>query len=305
MQINADDGVLKTTANLVFGGKNIKFWLIYMLFGSCLFYFVLSITSLKRQRWFNGFTNLFLFISLGSICLFALLVSKCHINFWIFDLIYPGRETFQRYFLTVVNMLAMLFCFFALRRAVSLKGSFWGAKTGSESYIEIVYMASMIAPVLAFFFHYFSGRLSFESFGDYLTFQFSAMWFGHGFWAFLMGWTTFLYMLLIVLYALYLLFHSLLHPTSWLWFILLPAICVLVFISIYFSLLQLEEIIMTTLIPVAFLILGIIQSGLNRVEWVHTHDIQDKWGVTIGRGYTAKHRVGKKYTHEPDRVEPL
>jgi membrane protein len=303
LRFNPEEGTLKSIASLSYGGKNIKMWLIYVLFGSCLLYFIFSLTVLKYLRWFNIFTNLFLLVSLGCIVLFGLLVAKCYINFWIFDMVYPGKETFERYFLTVVNMSGMLFCLFAIRQAISLKGSVWNARTGGDALVEIIYMLSMLAPVLAFIFRYFSGRLVFDSFSDYLSFQFSAMWFNHGFWAFLMGWTTFLYMLMMVIYTLYLLVFSIFAPSAWLWSIVLPATCVLVFGFIYFSLLQLEDVIMTALLPVGFMVFGIFQSGLNRVEWVHTHDVKDKYGQTIGRGLTAKPNV--KSSHRPDRLEPF
>ena len=58
---------------------------------------------------------------------------------------------------------------------------------------------------------------------------------------------------------------------------------------------------MTTLLPVALMILGIFNSGLNRVEWIHTHDVKDKYGQTVGRGYTAKPNVGK--SNRPDRTD--
>jgi hypothetical protein len=303
IRINASGGLLKSISLLHWGGKNIKFWLIYILFGSCLLYFILSLTALRYLRWFNAFTNLFLFISLGSIILFGTLAAKSYINFWIFDIVFPGRKTFYRYFLTVVNMFAMLFCFFAIRRGISMKGSFWSAKTGGESFVEIIYMVSMIAPVAAFFFRFFSGRLSFDSFPEYLSFQFASMWYGNGFWAFLMGWTTFLYMLLIAGYTVYLLLKSSLHPGAWLWAAVLPFASVLVFLCIYFSLLKLEDVIMTTLVPTAIMIAGIFHSGRNPVQWVHTHDIQNSYGQTVGRGYTAKPNVNK--SHRPDRIDPL
>jgi hypothetical protein len=88
---------------------------------------------------------------------------------------------------------------------------------------------------------------------------------------------------------------------AWLWAILLPGACVIVFLSIWFSLLKLEDVIMTTLLPVAFMICGVFHSGLKRVEWVHTHDVQDHHGQTVGRGYTARPNVGK--THRPDRID--
>lgn len=161
------------------------------------------------MRWFNVFTNLFLLVALGCIVLFGLLVAKCYVNFWVFDMVFPGKETFERYFLTVVNMFAMLFCLFAIRQAISLKGSVWNARTGGEALVEVVYMLSMLAPVLAF------------------------------------G--------------------------------------------------------LTVLLPVGFMVFGIFQSGLNRIEWVHTHDVKDKYGQTIGRGFTARPNVGK--SHRPDRID--
>lgn len=303
LRFNTEEGTLKSIASLGYDGKNIKYWLIYILFGSSLLYFILSWTVVRHMRWFNVFTNLYLLVALGCIVLFGLLVAKCYVNFWVFDMVFPGKETFERYFLTVVNMFAMLFCLFAIRQAISLKGSVWNARTGGEALVEVVYMLSMLAPVLAFLFRYFSGRLVFESFSDYMSFQFSAMWYGHGFWAFLMGWTTFLYMLMMALYTIYLLVYSIFTPSAWLWSIVLPAICVLAFGYIYFSLLQLEDVIMTALLPVGFMVFGIFQSGLNRIEWVHTHNVKDKYGQTIGRGFTAGPNVGK--SHRPDRIDPF
>ena len=102
--------LLYTSASLGYDGKNIKYWLIYILFGSSLLYFILSWTVVRHMRWFNVFTNLYLLVALGCIVLFGLLVAKCYVNFWVFDMVFPGKETFERYFLTVVNMFAMLFC---------------------------------------------------------------------------------------------------------------------------------------------------------------------------------------------------
>jgi hypothetical protein len=295
-------GVLKSISSWHLGGKNIKYWLIWILFWGSLFYFIISF-FFDYQLWFRIFTNIYLFTSLGCLILFGALAAKSYINFWVFDIVYPGREQFSDYFYTTVNLCAMFLCFFAIREAISLKGSLWTARTGSGSFVGFVYKTSMIAPIVMFFLCAFSKRLFFESFSDYLTFQFAAMWFEYGFWEFLMGWTTFLYMALIAVHTLYMLLFSFNSFNAFLWAIILPASCVIICLCIYFSLLKLTTALMTTIIPSAIFVWGIFVSGRNPIEWVHTHDIKDKAGHTVGHGFTAKPNVGK--SHYPDRTDTI
>lgn len=300
------EGFLYKLSQTKFFGKGFKYVSIYFIIGLCLLGWL---TFMNRDKGGLYALIIMLFV-IATFTLYALMVRKGYINNWLFDFyldidmkfsVLIKHLAFQTWNLIILAFMVVSVVFVGSSALKYLSDSV-NADITMYPYLTRIVMLAIILFILNWL--PFRGKeLHFESFSQLWDYFKQAILFKQGFFNFLFALGILLLNLLQVWATWVVLFNM---PTNRpiklaIYLLLYHSISIMLFLSIYMSLLNITNYVNIILGGALFLLM-IAKGTQNSQAWRQglrkSHDIYDRHGNKVAEGYT--HKNNKSNT--PDEI---